>query len=91
MFSVSAAQNSAFNEKVAYFLTFKNDQISVIVDIHISYSISNIFSNFGDIAKIHIPYNGYFLRLEIFAIWAPKCSILIFAFLIFAIPFNREK
>ena len=38
-----------------------------------------------------IPYNGYFLRLEIFAIWAPKRSILIFAFLIFAIPFNRKK
>ena len=26
-------------------------------------------------------YNGYFLPLEIFAIWAPKHSILIFAFL----------
>ena len=38
-----------------------------------------------------LPYNGYFLRLEIFAIWAPKRSILIFAFLIFAITFNREK
>ena len=38
-----------------------------------------------------IPYNGYFLRLEIFAIWAPKRSILIFAFLIFAISFNRKN
>ena len=38
-----------------------------------------------------IPYNGYFLRLEIFAIWAPKRSILIFAFLIFAIPVNRKN
>ena len=38
-----------------------------------------------------VPYNGYFLRLEIFAIWAPKRSILIFAFLIFAISFNRKK
>ena len=41
--------------------------------------------------KHWLPYNGYFLRLEIFAIWAPKRSILIFAFLIFAIPFNRKK
>ena len=39
----------------------------------------------------YIPYNGYFLRLEIFAIWAPKRSLLIFAFLIFAIRFNRKK
>ena len=39
----------------------------------------------------YIPYNGYFLRLEIFAIGAPKCSILIFALLIFAIPFNHRK
>ena len=39
---------------------------------------------------LEIPYNGYFLRLEIFAIWAPKHSILIFAFLIFVIPFNRK-
>ena len=38
-----------------------------------------------------LPYNGYFLRLEIFAIWTQKRSILIFAFLIFAIPFNRKK
>ena len=38
-----------------------------------------------------IPYNGYFLRLEIFAILVPKRSILIFAFLIFAIPVNRKK
>ena len=38
-----------------------------------------------------IPYNGYFLRLEIFAIWTKKRSILIVAFLIFAIPFNRKK
>ena len=38
-----------------------------------------------------IPYNGYFLRLEIFAIWTPKHNILIFAFLIFAIPFNRKN
>ena len=38
-----------------------------------------------------IPYNGYFLRLEIFAILAQKSSILIFAFLIFAIPFNCKK
>ena len=40
---------------------------------------------------IPIPYNGYFLRLEIFAIWAQKHNILIFAFLIFAIPFNHKK
>ena len=40
---------------------------------------------------IKLPYNGYFLRLEIFAIWVPKRSILISAFLIFAIPFNRKK
>ena len=33
-----------------------------------------------------IPYNGYFLQLDFFAIWAPKRSILIFA-----IPFNRKK
>ena len=38
-----------------------------------------------------LPYNVYFLRLEIFAIWALKRSNLIFAFLIFAIPFNRKK
>ena len=54
MLSISAAQNSVFNEEVAYFWTFKNDQISVIVDIHIAYSTSNIFSNHGDIAKIHV-------------------------------------
>ena len=53
MLSYSAAQNSVFNEEVAYFWTFKNDQISVIVDIYKTYSISNIFSNDGDIAKIH--------------------------------------
>ena len=40
---------------------------------------------------MEVPYNGYFLRMEIFAIWAQKRSILIFAFLIFAIPFNRKK
>ena len=38
-----------------------------------------------------LPYNGYFLRLEIFAIWALTRSIFIFAFLIFAIPFNRKN
>ena len=43
------------------------------------------------ILYVYIPYNGYFLWLEIFAIWAPKRSILIFAFLIFVIPFNRKK
>ena len=48
------------------------------------------------IPVIILPYNGYILRLEIFAIWAQKRSILIFAFLIFAflifaIPFNRKK
>ena len=43
------------------------------------------------ISNAQLPYNGYFLRLEIFAIWAQKRSILIFAFLIFAIPFNRKK
>ena len=53
MLSFSDAQNSVFNEEVAYFWTFKNDQISVIVDIHKTYSISNISSNYGDIAKIH--------------------------------------
>ena len=42
-------------------------------------------------SRFRLPYNGYILRLEIFAIWAQKRSILIFAFLIFAIPFNRKK
>ena len=32
---------------------------------------------------MHLPYNGYFLRLEIFAILAPKRSILIFAIFYF--------
>ena len=41
--------------------------------------------------KFYIPYNGYILRLEIFVIWAQKRSILNFAFLIFAIPFNRKN
>ena len=41
--------------------------------------------------QCYIPYNGYILRLEIFAIWAQKRSILNFAFLIFAIPFNRKN
>ena len=34
MLSFSAVQNSVFNGEVAYFWTFKNDQISVIVDIN---------------------------------------------------------
>ena len=41
--------------------------------------------------EFYILFNRYFLRLEFFAIWAPKHSILIFAFLIFAIPFNRKN
>ena len=34
MLSFSAVKKSVFNGEVAYFWTFKNDQISVIVDIH---------------------------------------------------------
>ena len=54
MLSISAAQNRVLYEEVAYFWTFKNDQISVIVGIHMVYSISNMFSNYEDIANIYI-------------------------------------
>ena len=52
---------------------------------------NNVLLLFIAIHDQTIPYNGYFLRLEIFAIRTPKRSILIFAFLIFAIPFNHKK
>ena len=48
---ISAAQNSVFHDEVAYFLTFKNDKISVIFCIHTAQSVSDMLSNYGDIAK----------------------------------------